>query len=273
MRARAILLGCLLTGAAGAQELVIAEDAGAPLSRSRPLPRRPEPLDVVSVFGLRGSMTRAGERDAVAGLQLGGGGVAYDRRGSATLRATHFAQIGGGTGGVEGGIGLAYAAGLLGELGRGHGPVARFGGRAHLLGNDELYASLVELPEVQLGYQLLARRLHLELAARTGAVLVGRYNPEGGRRPLGKAFEWGALAALRVEGVHLDLEWMRIEARSSDPDTPVDVLSGLLCAAASPLALCLDARRYTGDVRAEASDARRVTSTYLGLTAGWGTDL
>src|SRR5690606_31617268 len=152
-----------------------------------------------------------------------------------------------------------------------HGPFSRIGGRAQLFGNEELYASLVELPELQLGYQLLRKNLHVELAARGGAVLVGRYSPDDARRPLGKAFEWGGLLSLRVDAIHLDVEFMRIEARASDPDTPVDVLSGMLCGAAFPLGVCFDARRYSGDVRPRASlSPLEVTSTYFGITIGGG---
>jgi hypothetical protein len=278
---------------AAASELVLAEgeptapparphaelEVAAPLCPAveRPFGRCPierDRLDIVTVFGARGSVTRVEGSDAVAGLLLGGEGLAYDTRGMATLRLAHFAYLGGGTGNLEGGIGLAYAMGAIAKLGDGHGPLARLGGRAHLHGNDELYASLVELPELQLGYQLLRRRLHVELAARAGAVLVGRYNPGAARRRLGKAFEWGALAALRWEAIHLDLEWMRIEARSSEPNTPVDVLSGMLCGAVNPLALCLDLRRYSGQARPNRGGAPLdLDATYIGLAIGAGSEL
>jgi hypothetical protein len=203
---------------------------------------------------------------------IGGEGLAYDTRGLATLRLAHFAYIGGGTGDVEGGMGLAYAMGVIGKLGEGHGPFARLGGRAQLFGNDELYASHVELPELQLGYQLLGRRVHVELAARGGAVLVGRYNPGDARRPLGKAFEWGGLASLRWEAIHVDLEWMRIEARTSHPDRPVDVLSSVLCGAVYPLGICLDLRRYSGAARTNGDVIDR-EAVYLGLAVGAGNEL
>jgi hypothetical protein len=254
-------------------------DFNAPLcpEAQRPFGRCPserDRLDVVTLFGARGSMTRVEGSDVVAGALIGGEGLAYDTRGMATLRLAHFAYIGGGTGGVEGGLGLAYAMGVIGKLGDGHGPLARLGGRAHLLGNDELYASLVELPELQLGYQLLRRRLHIELAARAGAVLAGRYNPGAAHRPLGKAFEWGAIAALRWEAIHLDVEWMRIEARASEPDTPLDVLSGMLCGADHALALCLDLRRYSGHARANRGGAPlALDATYIGLAIGAGNEL
>lgn len=244
--------------------------------RRHPTGRCPSPrdqLDVVTVFGLRGTLTRVQASEPTVGAVLGGAGVAYDTRQMATLRLAHFAFLGGGSGGVEGGIGLAYAMGVVGALGEGHGPFARLGGRAQLLGNDELYASLVELPELQLGYQLLRQGLHLELAGRAGAVLVGRYNPDDARRPLGKAFEWGGIASLRVDAVHLDVELMRIEARSSDPDTPVDVLSAMLCGAVFPLGICLDARRFSGDVRPKSGGAPlELDATYLGLTVGAGNE-
>jgi hypothetical protein len=245
--------------------------------RRHPMGRCPstrDQLDIVTIFGLRATLTRVQGSDAVAGAVLGGAGVAYDTRDLATIRLTHFAFLGGGTGGVEGGIGLAYAMGLLAPLGSNHGPFARLGGRAQVYGNDELYTSLVELPELQLGYQLLERDLHFELAGRGGAVLVGRYNPANASRPLGKAFEWGGIASLRVNAVHLDVEFMRIEARSSAPETPVDVLSAMLCGAVFPLGICLDMRRHSGEVRPRSGGpSLDLESTYVGLTVGAGNEL
>jgi hypothetical protein len=243
----------------------------------RPFGRCPTERDrlaIVTVFGMRASVTRVEGSDPVAGALIGGQGLAYDTRGMVTLRLAHFAYIGGGTGDVEGGIGIAYAMGTIAKLGEDHGPLARLGGRAQLFGNDLLYASHVELPELQLGYQLLRRRLHIEVAARAGAVLIGRYNPGDARRALGKAFEWGGLASLRWEAIHLDLEWMRIEARGSQPDTPVDVLSGMLCGAVFPLGLCLDLRRHSGEVRpGRAAAPLELSATYMGLAIGAGNEL
>ena len=236
---------------------------------SSPLFGRGYDSNIYSVFGLRGSVTRDASRNTAVGLSLISQGVSYLSGPLLTFRLAHLAFLGAGGDGVEGGLGLDYAMGLRARLGPHHGPFARLGLNGHLLGNQNFYSSGVELPELQLGYQLLAARTQHELGARGGFMLIGRYNALGGRRPLGDAFEFGGYSAVRFEMLRLDADWSRIEAKSSAPGTPVDELSALLCAIASPFGLCLDARFYRGDVRT-AQGARLAESAYFGLSLGAG---
>jgi hypothetical protein len=47
----------------------------------------------------------------------------------------------------------------------------------------------------------------------------------------------------------------------------------MLCGAAFPLGICLDARRYSGDVRPNAGGASfALDASYLGLTVGAGNE-
>lgn len=225
--------------------------------------------DIYSLFGLRGSLTRGADHGTAVGVSLISEGTSYGSGRLLTLRLAHLAFVGAGADGVEGGLGVDYAMGVRPRLGPHHGPFARVGLRAHLLGNQKLYSSRVELPELQLGYQLLDQRVQLELGGRTGFVLVGRYNALGGRRPLGDALELGGYSAARFESLHIEAGWTRVEARNSAPGTPVDELSGLLCGIVPPFGVCLDARYYRGDVRT-GQGVRLAESTYLGLAIGAG---
>lgn len=225
--------------------------------------------NIYSLFGLRSSLTRDAAHATAVGVSLISEGVSYASGSLLTLRLAHLAFLGAGADGVEGGLGLDYAMGLRARLGPHHGPFARLGLRAHLLGNQNFYSSRIELPQLQLGYQLLDQRTQLELGARGGFVLIGRYNTLGGRRPLGDAFELGGYSAVRFSSLHLEAGWSRIEARSSAPGTPVDELWGLLCGIAPPFGVCLDARYYRGDVRT-GQGVRLAQTAYIGLALGAG---
>ncbi len=220
---------------------------------------------LMDLFGLRASMTRTSDRTPTWGVTVVSEGSVYGAGHIANVRMGHFAMLGVGPDGVEGGIGADYALGVRVPLGRHHGPLARLGLRGHLLGDSELYSSMIELPELQLGYQLLDKHVHLEIAGRGGAVLVGRYNAGDGRRKLGNAPEYGGYATLRWEDVQLELDATRVALRSR---TPVDSLAGRLCGVASPVGLCLDARFYRGDVQLDAGGTRAVRSVYLGFAVG-----
>ena len=224
---------------------------------------------IPNLFGLRASETVIERRDPKASIGLVSESVSYlqDPKGEVTVRHSHFAFLGGGRGGLEGGLGLSLAGGVFAPVGPDHGPFTRLGARAHMLGNEALWASLVEVPELELGYQLLRSSLHLELAAHAGPVLVGRYNADDGRRPLGGSVEYGGLVATRFGVVDLDLEWTRVLAHDSEPGTAVDVLTALLCGGANWVGMCFDARLYAGDVRAGAS-VREAKSAFIGLSLG-----
>lgn len=273
MRAGALLFALLaLAPEARADELVVAGDGGEPAPAAqvkaqvamgclRPGARCEDPRGahkVVGLFGIRGGETAVHGADAKAGVSLHSVSSSYvtDRRGGVSARAGHFAFLGGGRGGMEGGIGLDVGFGLYHPAGRAHGPFSRLGGRGFLLGNPVFFASLVELPQLQLGYQVLTRDLHLELAARGGPVLAGRLNPDGERRRLGGSFEWGGHAALGAGPLNLELEFSHVEPGEDDPYGGVDVLSALLCGGARYLGACFDARLFRGATDSRADPVR-----------------
>jgi len=57
--------------------------------------------------------------------------------------------------GIQGGFGNAVAGGVRAPFGRNHGLVVRAGGEGSFFGNKYLWDSLLELPQLQLGYQWL----------------------------------------------------------------------------------------------------------------------
>lgn len=275
-----LLIAASLAASAGAraEELTVATEpeppAGAKLDVRAGIgclqpggrcPKSETSRKVAALFGVRGSETVVEERDPKAGLGLVSEGVAYmtDRRAGFTARSTHVALLGGGRAGLEGALGAAVGMGLWVPAGEDHGPFSRLGGRAFLLGNDSLYASLLELPELELGYQLLNDELHLELSGHVGAVLAGRYKPDDERRRLGSAFAWGGLAAARLGPVDVELDWSRIEPGDSG-ESPLDVLTGLVCGGAQYFGLCFDVRVFSGSAGGE----RKIDSVFLGLSAG-----
>lgn len=220
---------------------------------------------LVDLFGLRASTTKTSDRAPSWGITVVSEGTVYGAGRYASVRMGHTAMLGVGPDGVEGGIGADYAFGARLPLGLHHGPLARLGMRGHLLGDSELYSSLLELPELQVGYQLLDKHVHLEVAGRGGAVLVGRYNAGDGRRKLGNSLEYGGYATLRWEDAQLELDLTRVALR---PGAPVDSVTGLLCSVARPLGMCLDARFYRGDVALGAGGSRLVRAAYVGIAVG-----
>jgi hypothetical protein len=139
----------------------------------------------------------------------------------------------------------------------------------YLMGNDALYGSLLELPQVQLGYQYRHARTLLEIGATGGPVLVGRSRiADTERRVLGSGFEYGGYLAVQLPWVRLGASISRLPVKH-EGDHPVDVAEGTLCGHLHRLALCTDARVTVSEARRAADDPLRETrSFYGGLTLG-----
>jgi len=270
-----ILIALVALGAtARAEDLVLAEDPAPPPSASigvraeigclQPESRCPRPATVhslPSLFGIRGSQTAVQGADSKAAIGLVSESAAYltDRRAGFTARSAHFALLGGGRAGIEGALGLGVGLGLYQPLGESHGPFSRLGGRGFLMGNASFYASLLELPELELGYQFFDEGHHLELSAHGGAVLTGRYRPGELRRRLGSSFAYGGLAAAHIGPVDLDVDFTRVGPREADAFGPLDLVSALLCGSVRYLGICFDARVFAGDP---------TRTAFLGLAIG-----
>jgi hypothetical protein len=228
------------------------------------------------MFGVRTSTTHVKGSDADAGgagigLQLAAHNESYGTVGSFTRRGTTVFFLGGGSRGFEGGFGGDFALGWRARVAAHHGPLLRIGMRGWLLGNNELYSSLLEIPQLQLGYQRFKGGDVLEIAGRVGPVLAGRYNTgDDARRKLGDAFEVGGHAAVHVDPIHLELGYMRV-LTGSGPGGAVDMISGVMCGASLALRLCLDGRYYRGN-EAFPQGSGIADSLYAGFSIGMGSE-
>ena len=204
------------------------------------------------------------------GAEFAGESESYGIVGLYTAREAGFGYIGGGAAGFEGGVGLDLAWGVRIPAGRYHGPFFRAGVRGWLLGNDALYSSFLELPQMQLGYQLLTSSSVLELGWRAGPVLAGRYNTgQQAYRKLGKSFEVGGYAALHARPVHFDFGLTRV--LENEHEGPLNMLEGKLCGDASMVRFCTDGRYYQGRERLGGGWAplgHETQAFYGGLTIG-----
>lgn len=224
------------------------------------------------VFGIRGSAvsTRGVTASDGSGLMVSGEGEEFVRRSLFSAHGRHRLAIGGGGAGFEGTLLGSLTGGFRLPVGDRHGPVVRAGAFGYLRGNNAFYASLIDFPEVELGYQYLRGRTVLELGAMSGAVLAGRFRAgDAETRVLGAGLQVGAYAAVHVPWIRFDLSAMRLPANDALA-TPVRTAEGTLCAIASPFAICADGRVTMADAIAYAGAPRtEVTSLYAGLAFGF----
>lgn len=185
------------------------------------------------------------------------------------------------SGGLEGASNAELAMGVHLELGNeaevSHGLFARLGMGASQLKNDYAKAWLFELPSLTLGYTLVAEPFSLDIGARAGIVLQGRYslgddyNRLDARRKIDIWPELGGGASLGLGPVVLDASLMRVLA-SGDPGTPIDVARGLACVVIEPVALCADGQYWKADIAATPGQTAWIDSRlwYGGILAGIG---
>jgi hypothetical protein len=221
------------------------------------------------VFGLRGSLvdvSGAPSGDG-AGLMFSAEGEEYWRRKIWSSRGQYWAGLGGGGAGLEGALAGAIAFGFRAPVTENMGPVVRAGAKGYLLGNDAFYGSLIELPQVQLGWQWSRGHALVELAGTSGVALVGRFRAGSApMREIGRGFALGGQASVQIPWVRLSLEAEHLPT-SDGISTPVDVARGTLCAVAAPVAICADGR--TEQSRALVAGVTPVVrANYAGLTIG-----
>ncbi|MET0594265.1 MAG: hypothetical protein ABW133_16305 [Polyangiaceae bacterium] len=224
------------------------------------------------VYALRGSAveTRGVPAKAGTGLMLSVEGEEFMRRGVFSGHGSHRLAIGGGGAGFEGAVQGGLAGGFRIPFGERHGPVFRAGIFGYLRGNDAFYASLLELPQLQLGYQYLRGSTVFELGVTSGAVLTGRFRAgEAETRILGAGLEVGSYAAVHIPWFRIGVSAMRIPGNDGI-SSPVRTAEGTACVIASPFAICGDARVSMTDVLAPgAAMLTDVRSTYGGVAFGF----
>jgi hypothetical protein len=232
--------------------------------------KEPEPLSAESsIVGLQLSSTRApGYTDPAFGASAAVQVIRISSLGEQSHYERSRFTIGGGSAGFEGALDVMTASGFLARIGAHQGIVARIGAQAWVWGNQQLYSSLLSLPEGQLGFQFARGSGALELGLHGGAVLVGRYRPGTEEsRKLGKSADYGAYAAIHFAPVHIDLDLVRIDALRAPPNTPVDNLRGSVCLVPAVFSLCFRGDWLQGSTPA-ASSPRSHDALYLGLLVG-----
>ncbi|MEO8796542.1 MAG: hypothetical protein ABI551_01535 [Polyangiaceae bacterium] len=233
-------------------------------------------LDTVAAIRLSFLHVSGPENTGSAGAQFWFSGEGYKTIGLLSLRSSALAGLGGGTGGIEGSLGFFGAAGIRVPVAATHGPFIRVGLGGELLGNQQFYFSHIDLPFGEAGYQYLNGATVFELGMRAAPLLTGRYNTgDSARRELGTSFEWAGFLDAKSRFGKIDLSFLRIEARKTPPDTPVDVVRGSACAfPVSYLAICLDAMYVHGDeqpplvVPAGATGDTTASALYGGASVG-----
>lgn len=221
----------------------------------------------VSITRLRGS--DSDDTGRAMSVSFSGHSERYAAYKSFSVREASFAFLGGGSLGLEGGIGMDVAAGVRLLTDRNQGAVLRLGMRGYLLGNDKLYESLLEIPQLQLGYQFLRPKEVLEISGRIGPVLAGRFNTgDEAERKLGRSVEVGGHAAVHFDPIHLEIQHSHVLL--DGPLGDVDLFSSRFCGDAWPLQLCVDARVGNGQAihRGGGELDRPVMSYFAGMTLG-----
>jgi hypothetical protein len=221
--------------------------------------------------GLRGSEAHVVGASASegAGLMFYAGGEEFGHRDRYwSSRNTYELALGGGAAGLEGMLSGSLAYGFRAPVLPDEGPVIRAAASGYILGDDAFYASLLELPQVQLGWQWSRGHAVIELAATTGVVLTGRFRAgDAETRQMGHGFAFGGHASLQVPWVRLSLEAEQLPSYDS-LSAPVDVARGTLCAVAYPMAICADGRAEQTRAMVGTSEPL-VTAAYAGITLGF----
>ena len=223
------------------------------------------------VFGVRSGFVDVSGVGAGTGtnVMVSAEGEEMVRRGLFNFHGSHRLAIGGGGAGFEGALGGGLGFGVRRPVGERHGPVARGGVLGWMRGNDAYYGSLLELPEVQLGYQYMRGITVVEIGATSGVVLIGRERVgDGSTRVLGNGLAVGGYLVVQVPWMRLGTRAMRLPTHD-ELRSEVDVVDGNLCGVLAPLALCADARAARMDAFVPGSTApTEVRSLAFGLTLG-----
>lgn len=223
--------------------------------------------------GLRGSEAHVIGASASegAGLMFYAGGEEFghhDRYWSS--RDTYDLALGGGAAGLEGILSGSLAYGFRAPLLPDEGPVIRAAASGYIMGDDAFYASLLELPQVQVGWQWSRGHAVIEVAGTTGVVLTGRFRAgDAETRQMGHGFAFGGHASLQVPWVRLSVEAEQLPSYDS-LSAPVNVARGTLCAVAYPMAICADGRaEQTRALLGTGVSESLVTAAYAGITLGF----
>ncbi len=137
-----------------------------------------------------------------------------------------------------------------------HALFARLGYAGSYARGGAALAAFVEVPRLELGYQLDDERgaAGVELRAEAGLALIGRFEALDGARAIGVAPTYGARIIVHgVDAAHVEVGVKRIDERGGSIATPIDIVDSMACLDLGrrlPLvrAVCGNGRFETGDV-------------------------
>lgn len=293
------------TAAVGAGMSVLLASAGA--AAEEPPPRwLGSGLAINAVVGAQGLLTQSLGR-AGTDLTSGGGagfwiqayGLKAPWNEANSFRLTLWGMLAGGGGGLgqaigsEGAYGLRWSEPLVEPRANDpftipvddgmdrpsetvwHALVARLGYAAHIRRDDAVRSSLVEVPRVEVGYQILGG-FAVEARAHAGVVLAGELASIHGGRPLPPSMGWGGhVSVLGSLGLLVEAGLERIQPFEDDGLGPVDVADGRICVHSSrrrgaTFGLCGDGRVERMSFPRPGGGASDAVTVYGGLLGGVG---
>lgn len=230
-----------------------------------------------TLMRVRGS-DRAGELGAFG---IGANRVGFGYEKGVAVRVVNVGSLAVGSKGLQGGIDSALAGGYRFSFDKNHGPVVRGGLHIALFGNKWLWDSMIELPQVHLGYQWLvpyfdladSRRAEdapklVDVAMKGGYILIGRHHTgDAARRDTSGALELGGIASLHLGWLGIRASYTRIFPRHGGSE--LDQLDASLCGVTSRFFLCQTIRYEVGGVRTLDGVLRDSQVSMLGLTIGF----
>ena len=228
------------------------------------------PATDISVGGVSASITQAhgGDRDAQAvAYGLASSHIGFGYESPFTVRALNTGWFGAGTHGIQGGISNAFSGGPRLNLGKDQGVFLRFGIEGAFFGNQYLWDSLLELPQLQLGWQWLVPHQVIDFAAKGGYILWGRHNTgDSAMRELDASLEAGGQAALHLGPADLHAGYTHAFIRGGG--RPIDMFDGNFCSIVKRLAICTSVRYEFGDEVVPSGELRFARVSFVGLTVG-----
>lgn len=231
-----------------------------------------EPSVSLSVIGVRPAFTNL-STDTRSSREIGVGfaGAVDSYALSGKSHGSMQWMLGGGQAGFEGQLAGVVEFGHRIDVTEHQGPFGRIGFDGRLQGNDAFYYSALELPRLTAGWQFATKRTVLELGARGGPILTGRFNPGDGVRSTTGSWEFGGIAAAQVEFLRIEATAFRMDGRNTGDHTPVDVGRGTFCAVMGRLGICGDFMALSGTANMgtpAAVNMQDALVTYMGVTLG-----
>jgi hypothetical protein len=245
------------------------------LSSSRLASAREVQASDVEMIGLQTSFTRVrgSDRDAeigALGLSMSRVGFGFEK--GFGVRVVNTGSLALGDKGLQGGLGTALAGGFRLPVHKTHGVVLRGGYDASFFGNKYVWSSMIELPQMQLGYQWLtpskdASGSMVDVVAKGGYLWLGRHNTgDAGVRKLDASWELGGAGSLHMGPVNMRVTYTHIVL--GERNAPVDQVEAAICGQTKRVFVCETLRYEVGDVRVPGGTLAPSRVSFLGLTVG-----